>query len=88
MGVLTMKESNKQLYKKLSRSDMCQLINLFAKDIQIYIGMYPYNMVRSAELNEITPCVMNGELIQINSQWTLGDDVIPVNEWKPFVKES
>ena len=50
--------------------------------------MYPYNMVRSAELNEIQPCVMNGELIQINSQWTLGDDVIPVNEWKPFVKES
>ena len=83
-----MKESNKQLYKKLSRSDMCQLINLFAKDIQIYIGMYPYNMVRSAELNEITPCSMNGELIQINTQWTLGDDVIPVNEWKPHEKES
>ena len=83
-----MKKSNKELYEKLSRSDMCQLINLFAKDIEIYVGMYPYNMVRSAELNEITPCVMNGELIQINTQWTLGDNVIPVKEWKPFEKES
>ena len=46
-----MKKSNKELYEKLSRSDMCQLINLFAKDIEIYVGMYPYNMVRSGLLN-------------------------------------
>jgi len=76
-----MKKSNIELYNKLSNKDMCQLITLFANDIQIYIGMYPYNYVRASELNKLNPCTMNGELIQINTEYTVGDHVIPVKDW-------
>jgi len=72
-----MKKSNKELYKKLSKKDMCQLITLFANDIEIYIGMSPLNRLRSAEINEYQPCFMNGELIQINTEWAFTEKVIP-----------
>ena len=70
-----------KLAKELSNEDMCELINLFADKIDIYVGMSPLNVLRSAELDREIPCVMNGNVIQINTEWAFTEEVIP------FVKE-
>ena len=76
-----MKKSNIELANKLGAEDVCELINLFADRIDIYIGMSPLNVLRSAELDNECPCVMNGTTIQINTEWAFTDEVIPfVNE--------
>jgi len=77
-----MKKSNIELANKLGAEDVCELINLFADRIDIYIGMSPLNVLRSAELDDESPCVMNGTTIQINTEWAFTDEVIP------FVKEN
>ena len=77
-----MKKTNIELANKLSNDDMCELIHLFADRIDIYIGMSPLNVLRSAELDNENPCVMNGTTIQINTEWAFTEEVIP------FVKES
>ena len=66
-----------KLANELSNDDMCQLINIFSDRIDIYIGMYPLNVLRSAELNKENPCVMNGAVIQLNTEWAFTDEVIP-----------
>jgi len=76
-----MKKSNIELANKLGAEDVCELINLFADRIDIYIGMSPLNVLRSAELDDESPCVMNGTTIQINTEWAFTDEVIPVKDW-------
>jgi len=76
-----MKKSNIELANKLSADDMCELIHLFADQIDIYIGMSPLNVLRSAELDKESPVNMNGRTIQINTEWAFTEEVIP------FIKE-
>ena len=82
MEVLTMNKKITELANSLSNKDVCDLINLFADRIDVYIGMSPTNVLRSAALDKESPCIMNGAVIQINTEWAFTDKVIP------FVKES
>ena len=70
-----------KLANELSNEDVCELINIFSDRIDIYIGMSPVNVLRSASLDKESPCVMNGSVIQLNTEYAFTDKVIPfVNE--------
>jgi len=74
---MTMDKKIVELANSLSNENMCDLITLFSDRIDIYIGMSPNNILRSAELDKVSPAIMNGATIQINTEWAFSEKVIP-----------
>jgi hypothetical protein len=58
------------LVNRLNNEEIIDLLRIiFAnRSTQVFIGMYPQNILRTFELSEENPVCLNGMLIQINTE--------------------
>ena len=68
------------LVNKLNNEEIIDLLRIiFAnRPTEVFIGMYPKNILRTFELSEENPVCLNGTLIQINTEEAFTEKAI---EW-------
>jgi len=82
----TFEEASPQLWELVNNLNNQEIIDLlriiFAnRPTEVFIGMYPKNILRTFELSEENPVCLNGTLIQINTEEAFTEKAI---EWEGF----
>jgi len=82
----TFEEDSPQLWELVNSLNNQEIIDLlriiFAnRPTEVFIGMYPKNILRTFELSEENPVCLNGTLIQINTEDAFTEEAI---EWEGF----
>tara|TARA_R100001198_G_C5047587_1_gene105192 strand:- start:173 stop:433 length:261 start_codon:yes stop_codon:yes gene_type:complete len=70
------------LVNKLNNEQIVFLLNIIFNNrpTEVYIGMFPENILQSAELSKDTPVCLNGTVIQINTEYSFTGEKLPFME--------
>ena len=70
------------LVNKLNNEQIVFLLNIIFNNrpTEVYIGMFPENIIQSAGLNKDNPVCLNGTVIQINTEYSFTGEELPFME--------
>ena len=75
-----------QIASKLSNEDICTLIHMLSHRIDIFIGSAGGAMITGG-LSKDTPANLNGNVVQINTEYTDDDNDLTDSFKKYFIEE-
>lgn len=66
------------LVNQLNNEQVVELLRIIFhnRPTEVFVGMYPKGVLRSAALDQETPVCLNGTLIQINTEFSFTEGVI------------
>ena len=66
------------LVNQLNNEQIVELLRIIFhnRPTEVFVGMYPKGIMRSADLNQEVPVCLNGTMIQINTEYSFTEEAI------------